>query len=153
MQDINSVVLVGNVVKEPDLRYMQNGTAIATVSIAVNRAKKNPDGTWGDEASFFDVTLFGKTAENLKQYLVKGQKIAVQGSLKQDRWQDQSGQNKSKIGIVADNVQLVGERKQQNSCSQPSFNQYQNNQQSNNKIAPNYQLTFQTDGFQEDIPF
>lgn len=150
MTDVNSVVLVGNVVREPDLKYMQNGTAIAVVSIAVNRAKKNPDGTWGDEASFFDVTLFGKTAENLKQYLVKGQKIAVQGSLKQDRWQDQQGNNKSKVGVIADNVQLVGERKQQ---AQGSFNQYQNNQQSNNKIAPNYQPTFQSEEFQSDIPF
>ena len=150
MTDVNSVVLVGNVVREPDLKYMQNGTAIAVVSIAVNRAKKNPDGTWGDEASFFDVTLFGKTAENLKQYLVKCQKIAVQGSLKQDRWQDQQGNNKSKVGVIADNVQLVGERKQQ---AQGSFNQYQNNQQSNNKIAPNYQPTFQSEEFQSDIPF
>ena len=150
MTDVNSVVLVGNVVREPDLKYMQNGTAIAVVSIAVNRAKKNPDGTWGDEASFFDVTLFGKTAEKLKQYLVKGQKIAVQGSLKQDRWQDQQGNNKSKVGVIADNVQLVGERKQQ---AQGSFNQYQNNQQSNNKIAPNYQPTFQSEEFQSDIPF
>lgn len=121
MQDINSVVIVGNLTRDcgtdpygRDFAYTQGGLAIATISIASNRSRKQGDGSWADEVSYFDVKLFGKTAENLKPYLTKGQKVCVEGVLKQERWQDaKTGGNMSKVVIVANQVQLVGGRREQ----------------------------------------
>jgi len=114
MTDLNHVVLIGNLTRDVGDGYsvLSNGTAKASVSIAVNRSKKNGD-QWVDEVSYFDITIWGKTAENLKPYLVKGQKIAVDGYLKQDRW-EKDGQKFSKIQIVANSVQLVGARNAEN---------------------------------------
>lgn len=112
MTDINHVLVIGRLTKDfgNDPRtffYTTGGTACAKVSIAVNRSVKQSDGQWTDEVSFFDVTIWGKTAENLKPYLVKGKQIAVDGYLKQDRWQ-KDGQNFSKVNVVANSVQLLG---------------------------------------------
>ena len=108
MQDINSLILVGRLTRDIDVKYSQGGKAIGTTSIAVNRSVKNGE-QWVDEASFFDITLFGKTAENLKPYLVKGKQVVIKGSLKQDRWNDkETGKQKSKISIVTDDIQLLG---------------------------------------------
>lgn len=112
MTDINHVLVIGRLTRDfgADPRtffYTTGGTACAKVSVAVNRSVKQSDGQWTDEVSFFDVTIWGKTAENLKPYLVKGKQIAVDGYLKQDRWQ-KDGQNFSKVNIVANSVQLLG---------------------------------------------
>lgn len=114
--DLNHVVLIGRWTRSLGDSPNDYGTTItgqtrANVSIAVNRSRKNADGTWTDEASFFDVTIWGKTAENLKPYLTKGKQIAVEGYLKQDRWTDkETGGNRSKISIQASNVHLLGGR-------------------------------------------
>lgn len=113
MTDVNSVVIVGRLTADIDavqggFGYLQNGTAVAKVSVAVNRSRKNGE-EWIEEANFFNVTIWGKTAENLKPYLKKGSKVAVKGFLKQDRWQDkQTGQSRSSVSIVADQVELCG---------------------------------------------
>ena len=112
MTDINHVLVIGRLTKDfgADPRtffYTTGGTACAKVSIAVNRSYKQADGQWVDEVSFFDVTIWGKTAEGLKPYLTKGKQIAVDGYLKQERWQ-KNGQNFSKVNIVANSVQLLG---------------------------------------------
>lgn len=114
MTDINNLVIVGRLTRDcgsdpngRDFTYTQGGMCIARVSIAVNRSKRQGD-QWIDEASYFDVTIFGKTAENLKPYFVKGRQIVVCGHLTQERWTDQNGQNRSKVSIIADNVQLAG---------------------------------------------
>lgn len=135
MSDINSVVFGGRLTADAKVSYLPNGTAKADFSIAVNRSLKGNDGNWIDEASFFNAVLFGKRAEKLK--LVKGAKIVVIGSLRQDRWQDNNGQNRSKIYIVADSVELMsgGQNASQNG------GQYQQNG------------NFSDGGFQEDIPF
>ncbi len=111
--DLNHVVLVGRLTRdvgsdERSFGYVSNGQARANLSIAVNRSRKDSStGNWVEEANFFDVTLWGKQAENLKPYLTKGKQIAVDGYLKQDRWQ-KDGQNFSRVTIVANNVQLLG---------------------------------------------
>lgn len=138
MQDINKVVLVGRLTRdlgsdERSFTYVGNGTPKAVVSIASNRARKQGD-QWVDEVSYFDITIWGKTAENLKPYLTKGTQIAVEGYLKQDRW-EKDGQKRSAISIVADSVQLFGGKKDSNGG---------NAGQSNFKP---------TDGFPEDYPF
>lgn len=108
MQDINSLILVGRLTRDLEVKYHQDGSTIGTTAIAVNRSVKHGD-KWEDEASFFDITLFGKTAENLKQYLVKGKQVAIKGALKQDRWNDkETGKQKSKISIVTEDIQLLG---------------------------------------------
>lgn len=106
MTDLNHVTLIGRLTRDAELKYTQNGFAISNFSIAVNRRRKNGE-QWVEEAHFFDITLYGKSAESLKQYLIKGKQIAVDGELRQDRW-EQDGQQRSKVVIAANNVQLLG---------------------------------------------
>jgi single-strand DNA-binding protein len=119
-QDINMVVLVGRLVRDAELRYTSGGTAVANLSIAVNRRKKEGD-SWREEASFFDIQLWGKAAESLERYLTKGKQIAVQGELRQSRWQ-QDGQSRSKVSIVATNLQLLSSGKTEGSQASQTQN-------------------------------
>ena len=104
--DINVVVLVGRLTRDAELRYINTGTAVTKVSLAVNRRKKSGD-QWTEEANFFDVTIWGKQAETLAQYLTKGKQIGVQGELRFSKW-EQDGQPRSKVEVVANSVQLLG---------------------------------------------
>lgn len=161
MPDINSVVLVGRLTRdlgEKDMGYLPNGTARANVSIAVNRSRKQSDGTWSDDVSYFDITLWGKTAENLKPYLSKGKQIAVEGHLRQERWQDkQTGNNRSRVSVVADNIQLLGGKSDSRQDGGQSaiyedaqrHPQYQPTQSQ----SPVQQQAGFDGGFEEDIPF
>lgn len=157
MTDLNHVVLIGRLTRdlgsdERDFGYLPNGQARANVSIAVNRSKKQGD-EWIDEVSYFEVAIFGKTAENLKPYLLKGKQICVDGHLKQDRWKDQQGNNRSKISIVAENVQLLGGKSEDTTQNvggnyqQQSFTPKANTQYQTPPAAPS------DDEFPEDIPF
>ena len=106
MADVNSVVIVGRLTRDAELKYTTGGTAVSKLGIAVNkRVKKGEE--WSEQASFFDVTLWGKMAEGLNQYLVKGKQIAIEGELEQERW-EKDGQTHSKVTITASNVQLLG---------------------------------------------
>ena len=118
MTDINNVVLVGRITKdcgsdERSFSYVGNGIAKAVVSIAVNRGVKKGD-KWEDETSFFDVVIWGKTAESLKPKLLKGRQICVSGYLKQDRW-EKDGQKQSRVQIVADMVEVPNVKTESNS--------------------------------------
>ena len=160
MTDLNHVVLIGRLTRdlgsdERDFGYLPNSQARANVSIAVNRSKKQGD-EWIDEVSYFEVAIFGKTAENLKPYLLKGKQIAVDGHLKQDRRKDQQGNNKSKISIVAENVQLLG-GKGESSSAGAGENYQQSFIPKNNGNMPKAEIPqsqdFSGDEFPEDIPF
>ena len=123
MQDTNLIVLIGRLTKdcgadERSFSYVGNGTAKAVVSLAVNRSVKKGD-KWEDEVSFIDVTIWGKTAENLKANLVKGKQICVCGYLKQDRW-EKDGQKQSRLNVVAESVQLLGGGNKQNDSQNDS---------------------------------
>jgi single-strand DNA-binding protein len=107
---INHVVLVGNLTRNAELKYTNSGMAISTFSIAVNQRRKKDD-QWVDEAHFFDIEYFGKAAEAVNQYLVKGKQVGVEGSLRQDRW-EKDGQARSKVKITASNLMLLGGRPQ-----------------------------------------
>lgn len=104
--DINHVVLVGRLTRDAELKYTPSGSAVASMSVAINKRRKNGE-QWVDEAHFFDVVLWGKSAEGLAPYLTKGKQIGVDGELRQNRWQ-QDGQNRSKVEIVANSLQLLG---------------------------------------------
>jgi single-strand DNA-binding protein len=106
MVDINQVVLVGRLTRDAELKSIASGQSVCKFSIAVNRRRKNGD-QWEDEPNYFDVVVWGRQGESLHQYLLKGKMVGVAGELKQDRWQ-QDGQNRSKVEIVADNLQLLG---------------------------------------------
>lgn len=108
MSDLNRVILIGRLTRDAALKFTNSGLAICTFSIAVNRRVKQND-QWTDEAHFFDITLFGKLGEAIVQYLTKGQQVAVEAHLQQDRWVDQeTGKNRTKISIIAENLQLLG---------------------------------------------
>jgi single-strand DNA-binding protein len=108
MSDINHVVLVGRLTRDAELKFTNSGLAIAKLSLAVNRRVKKED-SWQEEANFFDAVMMGKRAEALAQYLQKGKQIAVEGELRQDRW-EQDGQRRSRVEIFVTNIQLLGSR-------------------------------------------
>ncbi|MCM1320617.1 MAG: single-stranded DNA-binding protein [Bacteroides sp.] len=106
MADVNHVTIIGRLTRDAELKYTSAGMGISNFSIAVNRRRKSGD-QWIEEANFFEINLYGKSAESLKPYLVKGKQIAVEGELRQDRW-EQDGQPRSKVVITASNIQLLG---------------------------------------------
>lgn len=105
MADINRVIEIGRLTKDAEVTYTPGGTAVAKFTIAVNRKVKNGD-DWVDEANYFDIKLFGKSAESLKSYLLKGKIVGVDGYLKQERW-EKGGQKYSRIIINANDIQLL----------------------------------------------
>lgn len=139
--DINHVTIVGRLTKDAETSYLQSGVAVAKISIAVNRSRKNGD-QWVEEVSYFDSAIFGKTAENLKPYLSKGKQIGLEGHLKQDRW-EKDGQKFSKISIIADNVQLLGGRSDGGGSGNSGVSSATTGQQSSQG----------GDGDPDDIPF
>lgn len=107
---INSVTIVGRLTRDPEIRTTPAGLAVAQLGVAVNERRKNQTGEWEDNPSFLDVTAFGGTAENIGRFLTKGREVAVSGRLRQERWQNQAGENRSKVVIVAQDVQFIGPR-------------------------------------------
>jgi single-strand DNA-binding protein len=109
MASFNKVILVGNLTRDPELRYTPKGMAIAKVGLAVNRIWKNEAGETKEEVTFVDVDVFGRTAENVGQYMRKGRPVLIEGRLRLDQWDDkQTGQKRSKLGVVAEIVQFLG---------------------------------------------
>ena len=155
MTDTNHVVLIGRLTRnlgddERSFSYTASGTARANVSIAVNRSAKRGE-EWVDEVSYFDITIWGKTAENLKPYLLKGKQIAVDGYLRQDRW-EKDGQRVSKVGIVANSVQLLGGKNEGGGDAQREGGEKKKPAFTPNPQAKQYQES-SVDEFPEDIPF
>jgi len=112
--DMNSVTVVGRLTRDAELKYSQGGMAIAPFSIANNYRKKSGE-SWADEVNYFDVTYSGKAAEAVSKYLTKGKQVGVEGVLRQNRWQNKEGENRSKIEILANSVQLLGGEKSERS--------------------------------------
>ena len=109
MASFNKVILVGNLTRDPELRYTPKGTAIAKLGLAVNRVWTNESGEKKEEVTFVDVDVFGRTAENVGQYMRKGRPILVEGRLRLEQWDDkQTGQKRSRLGVVAETVQFLG---------------------------------------------
>jgi len=109
MASFNKVILVGNLTRDPELRYTPKGTAIAKIGLAVNRVWTSESGEKKEEVTFVDVDVFGRTAENVGQYMRKGRPIMIEGRLRLDQWDDkQTGQKRSKLGVVAETVQFLG---------------------------------------------
>lgn len=108
MASFNKVILVGNLTRDPDLRYTPKGTAIAKIGLAVNRNWTSEDGQKREEVTFVDVDAFGKQAEVIGQYLRKGRPVLVEGRLRLDQWDDkQTGQKRSKLGVVLESFSFL----------------------------------------------
>ena len=119
MKDINNLTIVGRLTRDGELQYTNSGSAVLNFSIATNRSVKQDD-TWKDEVSYFNAVLFGKRAEGIAQYMLKGKQVVISGSLKQDRW-EQDGQSRTAVKIIVDNIQLVGGKQEAKTESQPEL--------------------------------
>jgi len=107
MASFNRVMLMGNLTRDIELRYLPSGTAVSEFGLAVNEKRKGSDGVWVDDVNFFDITLFGRTAEVASEYLSKGSPIFIEGRLKYDTW-EKDGQKRSKIKIIGERMQMIG---------------------------------------------
>lgn len=169
MSDINCVTLTGRLTRDAELKYTQNGGAIVRFSMAVNRSKRNGDGSWAEETSFIDCVYFGKGAESVNSYLSRGRQVAVSGELRQSRW-EQDGQTRSRVEVFVNNLSLLsqGGSKTQDGDGGPTYQRpatpYRENQNSYSKPQNQYhqqsqyqQTTAQQNGPEEfqddDIPF
>lgn len=103
----NRVIMLGNLTRDCELRYLPNGSAVCTTGIATNRKFKKTDGSQGEEVCFIDITFFGRTAEVANQYLHRGKKVMIEGRLKLDQWTDDKGVKRSKHSIIVESMQML----------------------------------------------
>ncbi len=107
MGSFNRVILMGNLTRDVELRYIPSGTAVTDIGLAVNdRIKRNDE--WVDEVTFVDITMWGRTAEIAAEYLSKGAPVLIEGRLKLDQWEAEGGEKRQKLKVVADRMQMVG---------------------------------------------
>ncbi len=109
MASYNRVILVGNLTRDPELKYIPSGAAVCEVGLAVNDRRKNASGEWVEETTFVDVTLWARTAEVASEYLSKGSPVLIEGRLKLDTW-EKDGQKRSKLRVVGERMQMLGGR-------------------------------------------
>lgn len=157
MASYNRVVIVGNLTRDVELRFTPQGTAVTDISLAVNERVKRND-QWSDEVNFFDVTLWGRTAEVAGEYLGKGSNILIEGRLKQDRW-EQEGQKRSKIKIVGEKMQMLGAKGgdgpggSAGSSGNQSSSSNQSSQSNNNQNSEANQSSAQGPPPADEVPF
>lgn len=106
MASFNRVILMGNITRDIELKYIQSGTAVTELGLAVNDRRKTNTGEWIDETTFVDVTLWGRTAEVASEYLGKGSPVLIEGRLKLDQWETE-GQKRSKLRVVGEKMQML----------------------------------------------
>lgn len=112
MANLNKVMLLGNLTRDPEVRYTPKGTAVGDLGLAVNRRVSDGNGNWSDEVTFVDVTVWGTNAENAQKYLIKGRGVFIEGRLQMDTWEDKaSGQKRSKLKVVAEVLQFLPDGK------------------------------------------
>jgi single-strand DNA-binding protein len=147
MASYNRVILLGNLTRDPELKYLPSGMAVSDIGLAVNDRRKNANGEWIEETTFVDITMFGRTAEVAGEYLTKGAPVFIEGRLKLDTWETQDHQKRSKLKVVCEKMQLIGAKGQGGSGPrQPmprpegagsQYNQsYQQNQQADQYSQP-----------------
>jgi single-strand DNA-binding protein len=144
MANINRVILVGNLTRDPELRHTPSGTAVCKLRVAVNtRQKDAASGQWTDKPNYFDVTVWGNQGESCAQYLSKGRPIGIDGRLDWREWEAQDGSKRQAVEIIAENVQFLGSRGDGESQAQfvPAGSE------------PAADADFGTGGTDDDIPF
>jgi len=150
MASFNRVILLGNVTRDLELRYIPSGTAVTDIGLAVNDRRKNASGEWVEETTFVDVTLWGRTAEVACEYLSKGSPVLIEGRLKLDTWET-DGQKRSKLKVIGERMQMLGTRGGGGSGGRPagqSDSQHSQAAPPENDYPPPPQQ-----GGEDDIPF
>jgi len=109
MAELNKILLIGRLTKDPELRYTPAGTAVAQLRMAVNHTYRTKEEK-KEEVLYIDVSVFGRSAETVKQYLAKGREVFIEGRLQQDNWEDKQGQKRTTYRVVADRFQFIGGR-------------------------------------------
>ena len=109
MASFNRVILVGNLTRDVEIKYLQSGMAVTEVGLAVNDRRKNQQGEWVDETTFVDVTIWGRSAEIAGEYLTKGSPLLIEGRLKLDSW-EKDGKKNYKLRVVCERLQLLGSK-------------------------------------------
>jgi single-strand DNA-binding protein len=147
----NKVILVGNLTRDIEMKYLQGGMPIAKTAIATSRKFKSNTGEQKEEVCFIDITFFGRTAEVANQYLKKGAKVLVEGRLKLEQWTDQNGGKRSKHSVTVDTMQMLGDK---NSAQNGINNQQDSNSsyRNNYKQPASYQQPWAQKQKNEEIP-
>ena len=152
MASFNRVILLGNLTRDVELRYLPSGMAVTDVGLAVNDRRKNQSGEWVEETTFVDVTLWGRTAEVAGEYLSKGSPILIEGRLKLESWET-DGQKRSKLKVVGERMQMVGGRGGANGRSQQSSGDNEYSQPAVAAAPTGASPDRDTHSAGEDIPF
>jgi len=127
MSSFNRVTLIGNLTRNPELRKTKTGAAVTELGLALNRVWNNESGQRQEETTFVDVTVWGRNAENAAQYLQKGRSVLIEGRLQLETWQDkQSGQERSKLKVVADAIQFLSSGQESTAASSQDSNRREN---------------------------
>jgi len=111
MADLNKVLLIGNLTRDPEIRYTPKGTAVGDLAIAINSTYKTQDGQTKDEVCYVDIVAWGRQAETCKEFLTKGAPILVDGRLQLDQWETKEGEKKSRLRVRAERIQFLGRPK------------------------------------------
>lgn len=134
---INKATITGNLTRDPELRQTQGGTSVLTIGVAVNDRRKNQQtGEWEDYPNYIDCTIFGNRATGVAPHLQKGMKVAIEGKLNQSRWQAEDGTNRSKIGIIVDEIEFMAKRDGSQQPMQQPMQQQAQPQQFATQTAP-----------------
>ncbi|MCK5242440.1 single-stranded DNA-binding protein [bacterium] len=147
MANYNRTLLMGNLTRDPELRYIPNGSAVANLRLAVNRTYKNQSGEVKEEVTYVNIVVWGKQAENCAEYLSKGRPIFVEGRLQSRQWETDDGQKRSVLEVVADRVQFLERKKSSDAMDHES----ENRAAGEKSTAPSMPVGH-TEG-DEDIPF
>jgi single-strand DNA-binding protein len=152
MASLNKVMLIGNLTRDPEIKYTPKGTAIAQIGLAVNRTWSNEAGQKQEETTFVDVEFFGRNAEIAGEYLKKGRPAYIEGRLKLDSWEDkQSGQKRSRLKVVGESLLLLGGREGGGSGQEEG--RARTAPSANRQPPPKPQSDPDLDSADDDIPF
>jgi len=159
---MNRVFLMGNVTRDPELRYISNGSAVTEIGLAINDRRKSSSGEWVEETTFVDITLWGRTAEIAGEYVTKGAPLLIEGRLKLDMW-EKDGKKNSKLRVVGDRMHLIGSRggnRSEGGQAGPHNHGNQNSNSPNEKdqsggydSGGGFGATSTAGGTEDDIPF
>jgi single-strand DNA-binding protein len=155
MASFNRVILLGNVTRDIEVKHLQSGVAVTEVGLAVNDRRKDDSGSWIEETTFVDVTLWGRTAEIASEYLVKGAPVLIEGRLKLDSW-EKDGKKNYKMRVIGEKMQMIptGRRGDASSQDGPTDDEYSQVPQSRGKAQPKREkVAAAAPPPSDDIPF
>ena len=159
MANLNKVQLIGNVTRDPEIKYTPKGSAVTDLGIAINRFFSSENGEKREETTFVDVTLWGRQAEIAAEYCKKGRSIFIEGRLQLDSWEDKtSGQKRTRLRVVGENIQLLGSRPGagNNSSQEEEMTSHRSHTKPSNDLQPKTVASstrLESSDEEDDIPF